>query len=397
MAVAKEKPQITELDYLNKNFRYPTEALDPNSVFSRRPFFGQITGWFKKGLFKLTRQRAFANYFDAQEQFNMHMVRCMNDLSEAVNKKESRVDDNYQSAFLGLEKRLRKEVNSSLAEINQVISELRVKSDIQAENIESLDSVALGLERIVGSLSSTSPKGEVTQSESIDYSYTLLENRFRGSEDALKARLNIYLPILENLPGELLEVGAGRGELLELLQQEKISAYGVDLDKALVELAKSKGLDVRLENGLEHLAKLPSRSLGGVIATQVIEHLTPEQIKALCALSREKIKSGGKVVFETINTSSLVALSQNYFRDPTHVQPLHPDTTSYMMELSGLKVIEVKYLSPFKPEVLFQEIPVKDYMTPQWQATVETLNLNFSRLNELFFGYQDYAVIAEVI
>ena len=106
---------------------------------------------------------------------------------------------------------------------------------------------------------------------------------------------------------------------------------------------------------------------------------------------------GGRVIFETINPRSLLALSSNYFRDLTHVWPLHPDTLSYAMNLAGLQVREVKYLSPVSEEAQLRPVAVEEYMTPRWALAVERLNSNFEQLNELLYGYQDYCVIAEVV
>jgi O-antigen chain-terminating methyltransferase len=102
-------------------------------------------------------------------------------------------------------------------------------------------------------------------------------------------------------------------------------------------------------------------------------------------------------VFETINPQSMLALSSNYFRDPTHVWPLHPDTLSFAMTLAGLKIIEIRKLSPVPQESLLKKVPVEEYMTPRWSHAVDTLNRNVEQLNELLYGFQDYAVIAEVV
>ncbi|MCB0339472.1 MAG: hypothetical protein KDD53_07705, partial [Bdellovibrionales bacterium] len=128
----------------------------------------------------------------------------------------------------------------------------------------------------------------------------------------------------------------------------------------------------------------------------VIEHLTRDQLSKLMKLAREKVVKGGKIVFETINSESIVALTQHYFRDPTHVWPLHPETTRFLMELSGIKVNEVRKISPFPPEASFKPVPVEEYMTPRWAYAVKTLNENFEKLNRLLFDCQDYCIIGEV-
>ena len=127
-----------------------------------------------------------------------------------------------------------------------------------------------------------------------------------------------------------------------------------------------------------------------------LQHLSRAQLDELYRLCAKKVGRGGKIVLETINPQSMLALSSNYFRDPTHVWPLHPDTLSYGLTLAGLKVIEVRKLSPVPAGAMLQLVPVEDYMTPRWAHTIGLLNKNFTQLNEMLYGFQDYCVIAEV-
>jgi hypothetical protein len=167
-------------------------------------------------------------------------------------------------------------------------------------------------------------------------------------------------------------------------------------DPAMVEEALQHGLDVRFGDGLAHLRTLEPGSLGGLIAIQVVEHLRPEQLKELFELSKSRVARGGRVIFETINPKSLTALSSNYFRDPSHVFPLHPDTLSYGLTLAGLKVEEIKYLSPVPAEAQLKEIPAEEYLTPRWVQTLNLINHNLRQLNELLYGCQDFCIVAKV-
>jgi hypothetical protein len=116
----------------------------------------------------------------------------------------------------------------------------------------------------------------------------------------------------------------------------------------------------------------------------------------LCELAKRKLKPGSKIVFETINPQSLLALSSNYFRDPTHIWPMHPDTLGYTATLAGLKIVETRYLSPVAPNHLLKEIPVDPNHPPTVVDTVHRINQNIEQLNRLIYGFQDYALILEV-
>ncbi len=305
-----------------------------------------------------------------------------------------RLQDEVRSSLNNLEKNLR-------TEINKDIGSLKTSSAVSSSKLEELDSVARGLEGIVAKMSlrksDSAMNNEVNNSEitNPDYSYLLLENRFRGSEALITERLEHYAGIFKNSPAEVLEIGGGRGELQKIFKKNSINSYGVDLDAAMVERSKEDGLDVRLGNGIEHLNSLSPYSVGGVVAIQVVEHLTKAQRQDLFRLCSEKVKKGGKVVFETINPRSIVALSSNYFRDPTHVWPLHPDTLRYEMELCGLKVKEVKFLSPVSDEAKLRILPTGEFLTPKQVELINLINHNTQQLNELLYGYQDYCIIAE--
>jgi hypothetical protein len=67
------------------------------------------------------------------------------------------------------------------------------------------------------------------------------------------------------------------------------------------------------------------------------------------------------------------------------------------MTMAGLKVIEIRKLSPVPESSLLKKVPVEEYMTPRWAHAVDTINRNIDQLNDLLFGHQDYAIVAEVV
>ena len=64
--------------------------------------------------------------------------------------------------------------------------------------------------------------------------YRAFEDRFRGSEELIRGRLSLYLPLIELIAtntGEArkaLDIGCGRGEWLTLLKENGWHAVGVD-------------------------------------------------------------------------------------------------------------------------------------------------------------------------
>ena len=163
--------------------------------------------------------------------------------------------------------------------------------------------------------------------------YRRFEDLFRGSEETIAERQRVYLPLLrEQAP--VLDVGCGRGELLELLRDEGIAARGVDLDAGMVARCAEKGLDVALLDGVEALEAAPDASLGAVFCAQVIEHLPYERFHRFFALAQQKLRPGGLLIAETVNPHAQVAL-KHFWLDLTHEQPVFPEVALATAGVAG--------------------------------------------------------------
>ena len=327
---------------------------------------------------------------------------------DAVNLLASGLDESALQELKQEQDEYRGELDRRLT---RQLSEMQTLLSQHTEQLAVLESVTKGLEHIasmLGASNSDEEQGEGEHRRSSDrvaipdLRYLLLENRFRGSEENLRTRVADYADLLgERLPAEdtskrILDIGCGRGELLEVLSKSGIPAYGVDLDEAMAKRAQQKGLEVIVGDALEHLEGLADYSLAAVVALQVVEHLPIKVLRRLLSLCRKKVAVGGLVAFETINTKSLLALAHNYFRDPTHVWPMHPDTLKYEMELAGIAKVEIIGRSPFPEAVHFPKMPEPNSPEADVDAeqdVSEKFNNLSARLDELFFGDQDYCIL----
>jgi SAM-dependent methyltransferase len=228
-----------------------------------------------------------------------------------------------------------------------------------------------------------------------DFHYVSFENAFRGSTEEIRARLAEYLPRFEGR-SDILEIGCGRGEFLDLLREHGVSARGLDVNEAMVQETRARGLDAIRADALPYLQGLPDASLGGLFAAQVVEHLQPAYLARLIETAGHKLRPGGLIVLETINPTCWVAFFESYIRDLTHVRPLHPETLQFLVRAAGFRQVEVEYRAPVpeaeKLRTLPWHLPAGDATL---QALVEHLNAQAAQLNRRLFGYQDYAVIGE--
>lgn len=417
------------LSYLNQNFSYPIDSQigvpDGTARTSPpKPLQSALHLWIGRQVRRLLDISGYGDYVRAEAEYQMRMVQFLNAFAarmEALEKRLAREfslrQDDLSSSLDSLRQRIHDEIAQSMHALRHEIELVKSRENDRNVSLERMDSVVRGLERVLtatqtkpvgeGAPPTDSPSGSLRASSTDLHAagsslrpevvrYLLLENRFRGSEAAIRAKMLPYVDLFADAKGPVLELGPGRGELQKLFRERSVNSYGVDLDEGMVDLCDRDGLDVRREDILAHLESLAPGSLGGFIAVQVIEHLPQALLKDLLKLLKTRLAVGAKLVFETINTESMVALCRNYFRDPTHVWPMHPETTKFVLEMAGFEVLELRPLSPYPADALLPLIQVEEFATPRWEGMLARVNNNFSRLNELLYGNQDYCIIAQI-
>jgi O-antigen chain-terminating methyltransferase len=226
------------------------------------------------------------------------------------------------------------------------------------------------------------------------FKYVGFEDTFRGSRDNIRARFEEYAPRFDGL-SNVVDLGCGRGEFLELLNARGIAARGVDSNHAMAEACRARGLDVTEGDALTFFQAQADASLGGVFSAQVVEHLPPAYLVRLLETVAHKVRPGGLVILETINPTSWVAFFDSFIRDITHVWPLHPETLQYLMRASGFRESTIEYRAPVPTEDQLQPLPTPAWGThPPTEILIATYNQNVAKLNSRLFGPLDYAVLA---
>ncbi len=242
--------------------------------------------------------------------------------------------------------------------------------------------------------------GAVSPSALDSYRYVGFEDQFRGSPQQIRERLSAYIPEFEGAR-DVLDVGCGRGEFLELLRERGIEARGVDLNPEMAAICRERGLEATTADALSYLRSLPDASLGGLFAAQVVEHLEPAHLMRLLDTAYLKLKPGARIILETINPACWYAFFSSYIRDFTHVRPLHPDTLRYLLVASGFQRVDVRYTAPFPDEDKLQPVdaPLLDVAADAdadpLATLMRTFNENVKTLNGLLFTYLDYAAVGE--
>jgi SAM-dependent methyltransferase len=171
--------------------------------------------------------------------------------------------------------------------------------------------------------------------------YRGFEDIFRGDERAVREQQQAYVEAFAGCDW-VLDLGCGRGELLDALVARGIGARGADLDESMVARCVEKGHDVRLADAATHLRGLEDGSVPAMFAAQVVEHLDAGQLTELLALIRAKLAPGGLTIMETVNPHNPAAMKA-FWTDTTHHHPLFPEVLLALCRLAGFERGEVTF------------------------------------------------------
>ena len=272
----------------------------------------------------------------------------------------------------------------------------QVVDDLEAKRLR-IAAVERKLRRLVYELEPSKPNlrsaDSVADSKSISpdvftsFDYFGFEDRVRPSETELRNKLQLYLRHFAGL-NNVLDLGCGRGEFLDVLRKANINALGVDSNLDMVLYCKDKDLNVVHDDAIEYLRSLPEKSLGGIYAAQIIEHLGSGEGLALVDLAYRKLNSNGILLIETINPESLFVLYRWFWMDPTHQRLVHPETLRYCFECAGFREVNITFSTP--PDV--PSLAPLVCNGAQAEA-IRSFNKWSAFLNQFIFGPQEYTAV----
>jgi O-antigen chain-terminating methyltransferase len=219
--------------------------------------------------------------------------------------------------------------------------------------------------------------------------YRQLEQRFRGSRTHIKSLTEVYVDDVRATGGPVLDIGCGTGEWLELLGEHDIPAYGVDTNAAFAEDNRARGLDVRVGDAVAHLAALAPGSLGAVTGFHLAEHLDTEVLLRLIDRARVALRPGGLLILETPNPTNVRVGAAQFWIDPTHIRPLHPELLAFMCTQRGFAEVEIRTLHPAR----HFEIDWGEALGLTIEPGSPAADI-LEDLRDALAGGQDYAVLA---
>ncbi len=301
-------------------------------------------------LIELVQQQSFTRLHDTlgplQTTINDHEKRLLeqqNALSEGLRTQQEAIAEGLRTQQEATHEEL-KEQQDALNDLIQRSTEgtLSASEQLIEKEIKSiwprLAQVDLFVNEVKRSLPDPPQKESLAKlPSSFAGLYAAFEDTFRGTEERIKSRLEAYLPLLTQVSalGPILDIGCGRGELLELLSQHGMDAYGVDFLQENIERCTKKGLSALLEDAFEHLQSVKPNSLGAITAIHIIEHVDLEHQIELIDRSLAALAPGGVLIIETPNPENVTIGSCNFYLDPTHIKPIPPPLLEFFLNARG--------------------------------------------------------------
>ncbi|MEO8372290.1 MAG: class I SAM-dependent methyltransferase [Candidatus Solibacter sp.] len=304
----------------------------------------------------------------------IQFLRSVADLQGGFQHRTTLMDANYRDAMRGQH-----------AEFTGALE--RFSLDIQQRLWADLERIRLDYERLIYSelktirqraaVSPVSVPALATAASELPlgFDYGRFAERFRGTEEYVKAGQAFYLPYFEGRQN-VLDIGCGRGEFLEMMRGAGVGASGIDLGEESVATCRHKGLSAEVADLFVYLENLPEASLDGIFCSQVVEHLEPSRLPEMVRLCASRLQRNGVIAIETPNPECLAIFATHFYLDPTHHRPVPHPLMAFYLEEFGIGNIEVKKLAP----------------AAESMPSVKSLPEDF---REAFFGGLDYAILGK--
>lgn len=243
----------------------------------------------------------------------------------------------------------------------------------QTDEVDAVLSAATSQlhERVARLESTLESSGRIQQRQqvferSLDSLYVEFEESFRGSLELIRERAMPYIDIIRQGGGgsaeaPVLDMGCGRGDWLDLLKEQGMAGIGIDSNSVFLSKCRARGLKVIEGDVLEEIRKLPDASFGAVTGMHIAEHLPFTVLVELIDECARILIPGGVLALETPNPENLLMAAQYFYNDPTHRNPLPPQTLSWLVEARGFGDVEIKRWTIARelhaPELLADDVP----------------------------------------
>jgi O-antigen chain-terminating methyltransferase len=303
----------------------------------------------------------------------VHLLRTVSELQASFHLRTSLVEQNFRESARRQHDDFATELDRRTLEIQKRLWQDMEK--IRGEYDRLIHTELRLLRQKLAAAPAAGAHPPATSQEPLEIDWMAFAERFRGSEDRVREQQKCYVARFLDAPGEVLDLGCGRGEFLEAAKAAGVPARGIDQSTEWTALCRAKGLDVEQCDMFEYLESVPDGSLGGAYCAQVVEHLPASAVPRLVKLLSQKLRPGALAAIETPNPACLAIFATHFYLDPTHIRPVPAPLLRFYLESAGFGSVQIERLSPAlesMPELA--ELP--------------------AAFRDAFFGGLDYAIFA---
>ena len=163
--------------------------------------------------------------------------------------------------------------------------------------------------------------------------YVDFADAFRPTEEDLIKQLSVYKQWFPS-SGRSADLGAGRGEMVQVMQSAGLDAIGVDNDESMVSRAVANGRKVLLNDVDNFLAASSDSEFDLISALHIVEHVDTPHLMTWLGEIRRVLSPGGRLIVETPNPHAIDAFKA-FWLDTTHVRPYYPESLLHMAHETG--------------------------------------------------------------
>ncbi len=356
-------------------------------VLSAIPFMGYIINLVRD---TLTMSKKFDNLFyleSIQAEKLVNVVHEKELLENKVKQLEAKLGQ-YSVANDELKRQINKCMDS-LLRVDRETQITRKTIDVSLETIKLQNERIAAIENRIMIYAEKQQNSKLCQDKLRkinDDIYLAFEDKFRGSQEIIKERLKKYVAIIEEIDQKnnhdhtnVLDIGCGRGEWLELLKENRFVYLGIDVNQTMINVCKEKNLNVQCTDALSYLKVQKGESYYAITGFQIAEHLKPEELTEMVQEAYRILKPGGVAIFETPNPENLIVGACNFYYDSTHNRPIPPERLRFLAEYVGFAKVELLRSNPYNAID---------------EQKLDNANEEMMKIVQFFNNMCDYAIVA---
>jgi hypothetical protein len=187
----------------------------------------------------------------------------------------------------------------------------------------------------------------------------------------------LALQVFDGVTGRVAVIESGDGTLVRRLVEAGVDAYGVDPRVELVDAAVTSGLEVRHDEGRDHLDAVADGALAGVVLAGCVDRLATGAQLELLERAADALGDGGRIVVVGTTPAAWARSTDVIATDLSPGRPLHAETWAHLLERRGFLTVRR------------HDGPSLGALEPTGQAAVDA---NLARIEAALFGPASFAV-----